>query len=168
MSNLIVVSGFGPFRKHEKVNASWEAVKHLPDEVDFAGKKFPIRKIEIPVEYAEVEKTVQEIWKLNPMVSRLICTSSTHSLTSFSFQLVIHCGVHGKIQRINVELMARNGNFCESDYSGQRLGCTTTTLTNNGSSCESLQTRFDVNKIVNELNDACGDNRFYCSDDVGK
>lgn len=63
--------------------------------------------------------------------------------------------------------MARNGNFCELDYSGKRLACTTTQLCNNGS-CEFLKTRFDVVKIVTELNQECGDDRFYCSNDVGK
>lgn len=66
MSNNVVVTGFGPFRNHN-VNASWEAVKLLPDH--FNG--FNIIKKEIPVTYDHVENHVPDLWKIfNPIVSK--------------------------------------------------------------------------------------------------
>lgn len=67
MSNNIIVTGFGPFRNHN-VNASWEAVKLLPEH--FNG--FHIIKKEIPVTYNHVENLVPDIWNtFNPIVSTL-------------------------------------------------------------------------------------------------
>lgn len=72
MENLIVVTGYGQFAGHE-VNASGEAVKLLPEEIEVGAKKYQIKKIEVSVEYEDVDKKVDEIWSLKP-------------------HLVIHCG----------------------------------------------------------------------------
>lgn len=60
----ILVTGFGPFRDHI-VNASWESVKLLPDEID----GYQIVKKEIPVLYNDVEMKIPALWEeLNPEV----------------------------------------------------------------------------------------------------
>lgn len=60
----ILVTGFGPFRDH-LVNASWESVKLLPDEID----GYKIVKKEIPVLYNDVEMKIPALWReLNPEV----------------------------------------------------------------------------------------------------
>lgn len=66
--DLIVVTGFGPFRGHEKVNPSWEAVKILPDTLDFNGKVFKLLKKEIPVTYEDVDRTEEDLWAMDPLV----------------------------------------------------------------------------------------------------
>jgi pyrrolidone-carboxylate peptidase len=71
-SNLIIVTGYGIFKGHD-VNASGEAVKLLPEKIDVQGKTYEIRKIFIEVEYEDVDRRVDEIWKMKPF-------------------LVIHCG----------------------------------------------------------------------------
>lgn len=61
---VILVTGFGLFRDY-KVNASWEAVKLLPDEIG----DFKLVKIEVPVAYDAVETRIPDLWKeLNPEV----------------------------------------------------------------------------------------------------
>lgn len=60
----ILVTGFGPFRDH-LVNASWESVKLLPDEID----DYKLVKKEIPVLYYDVETKIPAFWReLNPEV----------------------------------------------------------------------------------------------------
>jgi len=71
-NNLIIVTGYGPFAGHEKVNASWEAVKLLPDEVKVRDTVFIIKKIEVPVVYKEVDQVVKEIWDEHPSVIKLL------------------------------------------------------------------------------------------------
>lgn len=64
---VILVTGFGPFRDHQ-VNASWEAVRLLPDEID----EFTLVKIEIPVVYDSVETKIPVLWKdYKPEVNRI-------------------------------------------------------------------------------------------------
>jgi pyrrolidone-carboxylate peptidase len=72
MEDLIVVTGYGPFAGHD-VNASGEAVKLLPENVKVGDKKYEIKKIHVLVEYDEVDRTVENIWKMRPY-------------------LVVHCG----------------------------------------------------------------------------
>lgn len=64
----VLVTGFGPFRDH-MVNASWEAVKLLPN-YKLDGVKIHIE--EIPVTYKDVESKIPKLWeKLKPKVCRL-------------------------------------------------------------------------------------------------
>jgi pyrrolidone-carboxylate peptidase len=72
MEDLIIVTGYGQFAGHE-INASGEAVKLLPKEIIVGSKKYEIRTIEVSVEYSDVDKKIEEIWKLRPY-------------------LVVHCG----------------------------------------------------------------------------
>lgn len=68
MENLIYVTGFGPFKGHEERNASWEAVKLLPDSITVRDKVFALRKEEVPVTYEEVNTKVPQIWETKPKV----------------------------------------------------------------------------------------------------
>lgn len=77
MDNLIVVTGYGAFKGHEELNASWEAVKLLPNEVRVEETNFQLRKWPVAVEYGEVDKTIQLLWKQKPF-------------------LVVHCGIKVK------------------------------------------------------------------------
>lgn len=67
-SNLIVVTGFGPFKGYEQKNPSWEAVKLLPDTVKLEEIEYNIQKFNVPVEFTEVDKIVNDIWPLEPLV----------------------------------------------------------------------------------------------------
>jgi pyrrolidone-carboxylate peptidase len=72
MENLIVVTGYGKFENHE-VNASGEAVKLLPDEIKVGVKSYPIKKLEVQVSYEDVDKAIETVWSMKPL-------------------LVVHCG----------------------------------------------------------------------------
>lgn len=60
----ILVTGFGPFGSIA-VNASWEAVKLLPEELD----GFEIVKEQVPVTYTDVDEVIPRRWSdLKPKV----------------------------------------------------------------------------------------------------
>ncbi|XP_037933885.1 pyroglutamyl-peptidase 1-like [Teleopsis dalmanni] len=128
--NLIIVTGFGPFGGFEAVNPSWEAVKLLPDNFESNKTPYNIEKLEVPVEYAAVDKAIEEIWSRNPI-------------------LVIHCGVHSASKCVLVEKLAYNNCFMRKDFSG----CT---LQNGSASLKNSKTKFiytglDVNKIIKTI-----------------
>lgn len=136
-TNLIYVTGFGPFKGHEKVNASWEAVRTLPLQGSVGDIQYQLKLRQIPVIYDDVNQAVVEIWKENP-------------------KLVVHCGVYGKCDgdKILVEKQAYNQNFCQPDFSGKCLNCAEIPLNSNKTNCNitTLTTNFDVDEMVQELN----------------
>lgn len=71
---------------------------------------------------------------------------------NLSFQLVIHCGVHNKTDKICLEQNAFNGNFRDADFSGEKLGSCHICLPNSGSECKQLCTSFNLKNIINETN----------------
>ncbi|CRL00846.1 CLUMA_CG014097, isoform A, partial [Clunio marinus] len=145
MDNLIVVTGYGQFYGHE-VNASGEAVKLLPDELILGTKKYILRKLEVSVEYEDVDKKVEEIWNMKPF-------------------LVVHCGVHGATDKIKLEKCSFN-EFCLQDFKGKCLADPIISLNNSGK-CQRLETKLNVDKITNVLNESYRP-MFESSCDVGK
>lgn len=92
----------------------------------------------------------------------------------FTFQLVIHVGVHGRAKCIYVEKLAYNHKFSKMDYSRRTLECPSICLENNDEKCFKIYTKLNVRRIVNLINDlkGCGcspDTPLFCSSswDVG-
>ncbi|XP_058453906.1 pyroglutamyl-peptidase 1 [Malaya genurostris] len=144
MSKVIFVTGFGPFAGHEERNASWEAVKLLPDSYQHQHGKYIMKKLQIPVTYEAVDAAVPKIWSQNPT-------------------LVIHVGVHGRIETINLEKCAYTSGYCRPDFANKCLPCDKITLKNNDQ-CSVLKTNLDVEAIAGELNKVAN---CCCSKEVG-
>lgn len=70
---LVYVTGFGPFKGHEVVNASWEAVRLLPEKHSVRNRSFRIKLLEVPVVYDDVNNYVERIWKDSPKVGQHCC-----------------------------------------------------------------------------------------------
>lgn len=65
---IIYVTGFGLFDGLEK-NASWEAVRLLPSNHHFKNNiRCIIKRLQVPVEYAAVDRAIDKIWTENPDV----------------------------------------------------------------------------------------------------
>lgn len=135
------------FYRHEEKNASWEAVKLLPDEFEFKNEKFKIAKRKVEVKYSHVDKEVEEIWK------------------NYDPVLVIHVGVNGMANCIHLEKCATNG-FFNPDFSKNTL-CDPMICLENSGKCEILETKLDVDKITKHLNKNYKP-MFVASCDVGK
>ncbi|KAH8379182.1 hypothetical protein KR009_003483 [Drosophila setifemur] len=132
---LIVVSGFGPFIGHEAINASWEAVKLLPENLTHNGTEYDLVKRLVPVEYGAVDEAVTEIWNSQP-------------------DLVIHVGVSGVAKCVYVEKLAYNHKFKRADNSGQYLPNSSCQLPHHGKA-NVLRCGLDVDKIVSAVNATC-------------
>ncbi|KAH8368659.1 hypothetical protein KR084_003815 [Drosophila pseudotakahashii] len=134
---LIVVSGFGPFLGHEAVNASWEAVKLLPEVLTHNDIEYDLEKRLVPVEYGAVDEAVTEIWDRQP-------------------DLVIHVGVSGVAKCVYIEKLAYNHKFRRADNCDKRLPNGSCELQNHGHA-NVLKTDLDVDKIVAIVNEKCAD-----------
>ncbi|EAT46650.1 AAEL002225-PA [Aedes aegypti] len=146
VTSTIYVTGFGPFAGHEERNASWEAVKLLPDSYQHKDTTYRVKMLEIPVTYEAVDAVVPKIWNDNPT-------------------LVIHVGVHGRIDSINLEKCSYSSGYCRPDFANRCLPCDKISLnsaTEEGK-CELLETNLDVDAIAREL-DAV---KCCCSREVG-
>lgn len=114
--------------------------------IKFGDKIYNIDKINVEVKYDDVDKKVEEIWSRNP-------------------ELVIHVGVHGDAEKIHLEKCARNG-FKREDYCCKTL-CQPMVCLENSGSCNRLETKIDVDKIAEHLNENYSD-MFISSCDVGQ
>ncbi|XP_022211229.1 pyroglutamyl-peptidase 1 [Drosophila obscura] len=133
---LIVVSGFGPFIGHEEINASWEAVKLLPELLTAQnGTEYDLMKRLVAVEYEAVDEACTEIWSRQP-------------------EMVIHVGVSGIAKCVYVEKLAYNHKFRRADNSGQYLSNGSCVLPHNGKA-NVLRCGLDVDKIVEAVNATC-------------
>uniref|UniRef100_A0A336M619 CSON010651 protein n=1 Tax=Culicoides sonorensis TaxID=179676 RepID=A0A336M619_CULSO len=163
IENLIFCTGFDIFEGHKERNASWEAVKLLPDSVTHNSVEYKIEKLKVPVTYEGVDEIVPQIWDRNPM-------------------LVVHCGVSSMATHITLEACAYNLGYCRPDFNCKYLPGNFAVLTQNGKNKKILLTKLDVEKIAKDLNgieigDDCecrpnGDvnvksGKFVCSRDVG-
>ncbi|XP_049816855.1 pyroglutamyl-peptidase 1 [Schistocerca nitens] len=134
IEECVVVTGFGPFQGHD-INASWEAVKLLPEleSEEQLGVKLIVMKL--PVAYEDVVKMIPAIW------------------TEHKPMLVIHVGVSGLADKITLEKVAHRSGYKKADIFGQLpaegeccLGCS-------DEACSSL----DVEQICCKLNESeCG------------
>ncbi|KAM8972314.1 pyroglutamyl-peptidase 1-like protein [Pelodytes ibericus] len=95
-SNLVVVTGFGPFRNY-MFNSSWEAVKELSK---LGIENVDLQIMEFPVKYSEVMKRVRQIW------------------TDMQPQLSVHVGMVSSSKAIALEQCGRNKGYTEKDHSG--------------------------------------------------
>lgn len=185
-SNIIICTGFDVFKDFEDKNASWEAVKLLPDQISYKNNNFEIQKLKIPVEYAAVNQAVEQIWNLDPVV----CTDYLFFIAfdklkdaaglvinysaTFLLQLVIHCGVKGRANTITLESCAINSGYCKLDYSNRCLNNDRLDLKLNGKNKDILKTNINIDKIANELNnhivsnENCGFNVSANNQDVTK
>uniref|UniRef100_A0A1Q3FH34 Putative pyroglutamyl-peptidase 1 n=1 Tax=Culex tarsalis TaxID=7177 RepID=A0A1Q3FH34_CULTA len=136
-SRTIVVTGFGPFAGHEERNASWEAVKLLPDSLVHGGSPYALKKLQVPVTYESVDTVVPQIWAESPA-------------------LVVHCGVHGNISTINLEKCSYSVGYCRPDFANKCLPCDRITLKSapedeEGGKCVRLETNLKVEAFAREL-----------------
>uniref|UniRef100_A0A182N986 Pyroglutamyl-peptidase I n=1 Tax=Anopheles dirus TaxID=7168 RepID=A0A182N986_9DIPT len=133
---IVIVTGFGPFAGHEERNASWEAVNLLPDVFPFGKQSYELRKFNVPVAYDEVDRIVPHIWSLKPT-------------------LVVHVGVHGSIDTINLEQCSYTSGYCRSDFAKRCLPCDKITLHGKSAGvdgCTKLTTNLNTELIAKELN----------------
>ncbi|XP_066540324.1 pyroglutamyl-peptidase 1 isoform X1 [Hoplias malabaricus] len=94
---LVVVTGFGPFRQH-LVNASWEAAKGLKRAG--LGEGTDIDIAEIPVSYAKARQALVEIWqRMKPKVA-------------------VHLGIAPGARCIILEQTAKNHGYKDRDVCG--------------------------------------------------
>ncbi|CAH2009476.1 unnamed protein product [Acanthoscelides obtectus] len=140
MSDTILVTGFGEFGVHKR-NASWEAVKLLPDSIDGIS----IVKKEIPVVYNVVDSVVPALWKeLKPL-------------------LVIHVGVSSYASKLTIEKCAYRTGYVKCDAQGN-------THCSGQSKCSNedcIYTAIDTEAICEHLNNT-GNVKFCTSCNAGR
>nr|CAG4638778.1 EOG090X0F1W [Cyclestheria hislopi] len=96
ISDRVLVTGFGPFGTHE-INASWEAVKLLPNTGIEKELNISLIVHEIPVEYDYVKRNIPILWQV------------------YKPKLTIHVGVSGSAHEVNLERQAFNSGYKSRD-----------------------------------------------------
>lgn len=98
-------------------------------------------------------------------------------MISYTFQLVIHCGVSHLSSTVTLEACSYNLNYCKPDYGRKCLPGARVDLQQNGREKDILLTNFNIERIADELNgveveeNCCKAPRaenVVCSKDVGK
>ena len=141
----VLVTGFGPFH-HHTVNASWVAVQGLSKlGVRHNSSPVPLEIREIPVAYEDVSSTVPKLFEeLQP-------------------RLCVHVGV-SPYNVIKLEQVGRNNGYCMADIYGRAPG--TMVCVPNGP--EAIQTRFNVERICEQVSKQQVDVTFEVSRDAGR
>ncbi|KAK9872462.1 hypothetical protein WA026_017931 [Henosepilachna vigintioctopunctata] len=139
----ILVTGFGPFGNHP-INASWEAVKLLPDE--FLGHK--VVKCQIPVSYTDVENKIPQMW------------------SSLKPELVVHVGVSGEARKITIEKNANRNGYVISDCYGKEHPTGQVCEAEVGEDC--ISTGIDVKEICDFLNNTSEPMKYEQSENAGR
>ncbi|XP_050550633.1 pyroglutamyl-peptidase 1 isoform X2 [Spodoptera frugiperda] len=129
---IVLITGFGPYLNHP-VNASWEAVKIMNKEAIEKKHNVELVQIELPVTYENVDEFVPALWE-------------THTP-----KLMIHVGVSGKGQCLQLESQAHRKGYKKKDYL-DKLPANWSCLADGAIR---LHTKLDVERICKEFN---GDN----------
>ncbi|XP_058805996.1 pyroglutamyl-peptidase 1 [Phymastichus coffea] len=126
----ILVTGFGPFQNH-KINASWEAVKLLPDLFSKHEKSpgFKLVIEEIPVIYKDVAQRVRELWKEHKPL------------------IILHVGVSHLAKCLEIECQACSKGYNKPDII-QSCPIEEDIME------ETLKTEFDIQKICRIVNES--------------
>lgn len=140
---IILVTGFGPFGNH-RINASWEAVKLLPDEL----MGYRILKKQIPVCYKDVDETIPEMWN------------------EFKPKLVIHVGVSSEARNITIEKAANRKGYEEVDCFGKK--CSTGNVCSASLGEDYLNTNIDVARVCDMLNSDDNIIKYCSSENAGR
>ncbi|KAJ8679066.1 hypothetical protein QAD02_014853 [Eretmocerus hayati] len=125
----ILVTGFGPF-KDNKINASWEAVKLLPDLFKSNPETSQINLIieEIPVAYKIVSSKIQELWEQHKP------------------SIIMHVGLSTKANCLVIECEANSKGYDQPDILNEHPD-------ENEVDQEILQSTCDVQKICQIVNE---------------
>lgn len=140
---VILVTGFGPFGDHQ-INASWEAVKLLPDEF----KGYLIVKKEVPVSYEDVDDQIPSLWmSLRP-------------------RLVIHVGVSSEARKITIEKAANRKGYVKLDCYGKKHATGDVCPANLGDEC--INTEIDPASLCDILNYHETEIKYGTSENAGR
>lgn len=96
----IIVTGFGPFGSH-KINASWQAVKLLPEMLDVDDLDVTLIVEEIPVDYEESVKRMSKLCEEHKPI------------------LVINVGVSALATEMTLETCASKHGYVKPDTRGK-------------------------------------------------
>ncbi|GLV43471.1 uncharacterized protein CBL_04013 [Carabus blaptoides fortunei] len=140
----VLVTGFGPFGDH-KINASWEAVKLLPN---INKNSVELIVEEIPVSYKDVDEKIKILWE------------------TYKPTLVIHVGVSSFTDKITMETRANRSGYCRRDCLGEIHPSGNCCAINEG--FETIHCGIGAKEICKELNEHFNKIIAQTSDDAGR
>ncbi|KAM4618257.1 pyroglutamyl-peptidase 1 [Polymixia lowei] len=96
-SEIVAVTGFGPFRQYF-VNPSWKTAQGL--KVAGLGQSMRVHVKELPVSYMKTQEIIAELWQtLNP-------------------KFAVHLGIARGCKAITLEQTGKNHGYCDRDVCG--------------------------------------------------